>query len=65
MLLCLAVGQDAILRRVANPPGLRRLPIGAQVRQPALHSINEPPEATAPSSFRLHPEAAAQVFRPR
>jgi hypothetical protein len=25
------VGQDAILRRVANPPELRRLTIGAQV----------------------------------
>jgi hypothetical protein len=25
------VGQDAILRRVVNPPELRRLPIGAQV----------------------------------
>ena len=26
----LIVGQDAILRRVANPPGSRRLPISAQ-----------------------------------
>src|ERR1039458_5235345 len=32
-----AVGQDAILRRVVNPPKLRRLPIGAQVGQPAPH----------------------------
>jgi hypothetical protein len=27
----LIVGQDAILLRVVNPRGLRRLPIGAQV----------------------------------
>jgi hypothetical protein len=39
----LIVGQDVILRRVANPPGLRRLAIGAQVSNlPHTHYRTNP-----------------------